>query len=1075
MKKIITIMVITILLAVILSGCTIINGIFDLGVIPVPTDIQFDEDEGLLTWGEVKKANSYDVSITIGGVENVIHCDERFLQFDQSMVGEMTVKVRANKGTKASEYSEPLSITYVAPLNVDGTSISVNYLEGSLKIDWADVNHADGYHLKYTYNGDTVELTVEVSEYTITDYISTKTCDIVIYARGSGNYRNGKTATYHFLGVADYNDIKGTVSIDMKDGVDAVFAIQGITKATLDKSNDITSKCNIDGNFTIPFESLESIEVGEHTLALTDSEETVVYKLIIFDTRAPEIIVDEYIKDGEDLVGSVKTYRNTIDGIYFKNSVVGSDVYLIDKGSITFYAEYLDSMPDGKIVFELRYTTLDGGENKNINIEVVVSSKVAVIEKMTYDYSGEDISIDIKTNGDKVSFIKLGDVTLDEMHYSATPNKLIIYKQSFEDNSGNLEIYTVKGGNFTIKINYIVDGFCPDKSLYAFDKSSPSNIIINGKTMVDSLSVFGNSLTPAGYTYSNGQIVMSKSYLASLDSGIYKFFIYANDIVSPYTVKVYASKGDIHNVRLNYDLSSVDEYITFNCDCVDGTHTYVLDDQETLNCDNMTQVYVNRSASHTLTVYCQTLGKSAEYSITPNVESSKYLNSFYTVNGVESDKYIDSPEEFAGVMQYIANGGDGVTINDEYPNGFLSLDVYFSDSFSAYVKKTSSYFQDAIDSIETSTSCVYGLETVGSKVTIKATFNYNPDSITSSGMEEEELLDNTVKLTESTRADDYNDFAINSFSRTEKISTLGELEYLSYGVKPTFVANSVAEKVYNEALDILRTYVDESMNDYQKVTVIYDYLVSHITYDRNALELFNVRSNVRGLNISNARSIINQAISDNPQLKSILYPYLKYTDSDSLYKDLSYKVSSLSAFNIYGAMVNKIAVCDGISSAFKLLCNIEGIECIKVSGLGITSNGSENHAWNKVKIFDEWFVVDATWGRSSGYVNHRYFLIDEADASESHKENHDSNYNSVVETPADGNIEFYDSGLTNVYYASSREELKSIVSQLKAKGITQIEIKLAYDFISIDNEVKNELKVTCSYFKYDDILKIILK
>lgn len=1074
MKKIITVMVITLLLAVILSGCTIINGIFDLGAVPTPSDIQYDEDAGLLSWGEVKKADSYDVSITIGGVEKTVHCEERFLQFDESMVGELTVKVRANKGTRSSEYSEPLSITYVAPLDVDGTSISANYRDGSLKIDWEDVKHADGYHLKYTYNGDTVELTVEVSEYTITDYISAKTCDIEIYALGSGNYRRGKTVTYHFLGVADYDNVKGTVSIDMNIGADAVFTIQGIIKATLDKSNDITSKCVLKGNFTIPFECLEGIEVGEHTLTLTDSEETVVYKLILSDTRAPEIIVDEYIKDGEDLIGTVKTYRNTIDGLYFKGSVVGSDAYRIDKDSITFYAEYLDSMTDGNVVFELRYTTIDGGENKNIDVEVVVSSKVAVIEKMTYDYSGEDIVIDIKTNGDKVSYIKLGYVTLDEMQYSAAPNKLIVYKQSFEDNSGDLEIHTVKGGNFTIKINYIVDGFCPDKSLYAFDKSSPSDIIINGKTNVDSLSVFGNSLTPAGYTYSNGQIVMYKSYLSSLDSGVYKFFIYANDIVSPYTVKVHASKGDIHNVRLNYDLSSVDEYITFNCDCVDGTHTYVLDDQSKLNCENMTPVTVNRSASHTLTVYCQTLGKSAEHSITPTVESSKYINSFFTVNGVASDKYIDSPEEFATLMQFIANGGDGVTINDEYPDGFLSVDVYFSDSFSAYVKNTSTYFQDAIDVIETSTSCKYGLQSSGSKVTITANFNYNPDSVISSGMEEEKLLDNTVKLTESTRADDYNDFAINSFTRTEKVATLGELEFLSYGVKPTFEANSVAEKVYNEALDILRTYVDDSMSDYQKVTAIYDYLVSHITYDRNALELFMVRSEVYGGSISDARSIINQAISDNPQLKSILSPYLKYTDSDKLYKELSYNVSSLSAFNIYGALVNKIAVCDGISSAFKLLCNIEGIECIKVSGLGITSSGSENHAWNKVKLLDEWFVVDATWGRSSGYVNHRYFLIDEADASVSHRENCDSNYYSVVETPADGNIEFYNSGLSNVYYASSRKEFKTIVSQLQAKSVTQIEIKLDYDFIDLESEVK-ALNVKCSYYKYDDILKIILK
>lgn len=1073
MKKIVTVMVITLLLAVILSGCTIINVIFDLDELPVPTDIQFDEESGFLSWSEVKKAESYDVSLTIDGVEKVIHCDECSLQFDQSMVGVMTVKVRANKGTKSSEYSEPLSITYVAPLNVDGTSISANYIDGSLIIDWADVNYADGYRLKYTYNGDTVELTVKVSEYTITDYISAKTCDIEIYALGSGNYRNGKTATYRFLGVADYNDIKGTVSIDMIEGVDAVFTIQGITKATLDKSKDITSICDLTGNFTIPFESLESIEVGEHTLALTDSDETVVYKLILADTRAPKVIVGDYVKHGGDLIATIKAYRNVINGLYLDGVAVGDDICLVDQISITFYSTYLDTLPEGKHSFELRYTVKDSGETKSILVDFEISTKVATIDKLSYDYNGNDISITIFTHGDEVTMVKLGGNVLDK-EYSTAANKLVIYKSAFESGSGNLEIITAKGGNFTIKINYLVDGFSPDQKLYVFDKSEPNNLTISGKTKAETLTVFGNGLTPSGYSFSNGNLIMNKSYLSSLDSGIYNYSVYVDDIISSYSVKVYASDGDIHNVRLNYDISSVDEYITFDCDCVDDEHTYILDGQSAVSCTNMELVDVNRTAEHTLIINCPTLGKSAEYTISPTLDMNSYLTSFYSVNGIEMDRYIDSPLEFATLMQYVANGGDGVSVSDEYPNGYLTVEVYFSDSFSAYVKATSSYFQDAIDSIETATSCRYSLQSLGHKVTITAMFNYHPEEMLSSGMTEQTLLDNTISLSKSSRSDDYNDFAINSFELTEQITTLAELEYLTYGVKPTFVSGTKAEAVYNKALDILRTYVDDDMSDLQKVTVIYDYLVSHITYDENALSLFNVRSNIQGRSLSDMKAVINKAIASNSELSGVLSPYLKYTDSEELYKAFSNEVSSLASFNIYGAMVNNIAVCDGISSAFKLLCNIEGIECIKVSGLGVSSTRSENHAWNKVKIDGKWYVADATWGRSSGYVNHRYFLIDELDASESHKENYDSNYNSVVEIAADGNIEFFTANYSNVYYASSRSELKSIVSQLKAKGITQIEIKLDYDFTDLESEVKS-LNVKCSYFKYDYILKIILK
>lgn len=1073
MKKIITVLIVTILLAALLSGCTIINGIFGNGAVGVPTEIEFDENRGVLTWNAVKKADSYDVLVSINGADKTVHCDNPYLELDNSMVGEITVKVRANKGSKSGEYSEAVSIRYIAPLNVDERSISADYSAGSLKIDWADVNHADGYKLKYVYNGDTVELTVNESEYTITDYISSKTCDIEIYALGSGNYRNGKTAIYRFLGVADYNDIKGTVTIDMIDGENAVFAIQEITKAILDKTEDITAKCDLTGNFTIPFESLEDMEVGEHTLTLTDNKETVVYKLILSDTRAPKVIVGDYVKHGGDLVATIKAYRNVIGGLYLDGEQLGEETCLVNQISITLYSRYLDTLPEGKHSYELRYTVKNSGETKSVLVEFEISTTIATIDKLSYDYNGEDISITIFTHGDEVTSVKLGGKELNKECVTSA-NKLIIFRSAFESGSGDLEIKTAKGGNFTIKINYIVDGFSPDKTIYAFDKSEPTNLNISGKTSVTDLTVFGNGLTPYGYSFSGGKLVMNKNYLSSLESGIYKYSVYANDIISSYTVKVYASKGEIHNVRLNYDISSVDEYITFDCDCVDGEHTYMLDGESAVSCVSMEPVEVNRTSEHTLIINCPTLGKSAEYTIKPTLDMNSYLTSFYTINGIEMDRYIDSPEEFATLMQYVANGGDGVSVSDDLPNGYLSVDVYFSDRFSAYVKATPSYFQDAINTIETATSCRYSLESLGAKVTITATFNYHPEKMLSSGMTEQTLLDNTISLTKSTRKADFNDFAINSFGLTEQIATLAELEFLTYGVKPIFISGTKAEAVYNEALDILRTYVDDSMSDLQKVSVIYDYLVSHITYDDNALLLFNVRANIQGRSLSDMKAVINEAIADNSALSGVLSPYLTYTDADELYKVFSNEVSSLASFNIYGAMINHIAVCDGISSAFKLLCNIEGIECIKVSGLGVSNTRSENHAWNKVKIDGKWYVADATWGRSSGYVNHRYFLIDESDASKTHKENCDSAHNSIVDIPADGNIEFFTTGCSNVYYATSRDELKSIVSTLKSKGVTQIEIKLDYEFTDISNEVK-ALNVKCTYFKHDDILKIILK
>lgn len=59
----------------------------------------------------------------------------------------------------------------------------------------------------------------------------------------------------------------------------------------------------------------------------------------------------------------------------------------------------------------------------------------------------------------------------------------------------------------------------------------------------------------------------------------------------------------------------------------------------------------------------------------------------------------------------------------------------------------------------------------------------------------------------------------------------------------------------------------------------------------------------------------------------------------------------------YGALVEGKAVCDGYSRAFKLLCDKAGIDCIVMSG---NADGFA-HAWNAVKIEDEWYYTDVTW------------------------------------------------------------------------------------------------------------------
>ena len=93
-------------------------------------------------------------------------------------------------------------------------------------------------------------------------------------------------------------------------------------------------------------------------------------------------------------------------------------------------------------------------------------------------------------------------------------------------------------------------------------------------------------------------------------------------------------------------------------------------------------------------------------------------------------------------------------------------------------------------------------------------------------------------------------------------------------------------------------------------------------------------------------------------------------------------VSQSNIYNVYGALVNGRAVCEGYARSFKYLMDKLGIPCTLVIGTGTNSQGqTENHAWNYVQLNGTWYAIDCTWDdpvSSTGYVSqsskYRYFL-----------------------------------------------------------------------------------------------------
>ena len=87
------------------------------------------------------------------------------------------------------------------------------------------------------------------------------------------------------------------------------------------------------------------------------------------------------------------------------------------------------------------------------------------------------------------------------------------------------------------------------------------------------------------------------------------------------------------------------------------------------------------------------------------------------------------------------------------------------------------------------------------------------------------------------------------------------------------------------------------------------------------------------------------------------YEKIKYFH-DYLASSVSYDTSADFQHTIYGALVEKKAVCDGLSGAFQYLCQKAGIEARMVYG---TSSDGVSHAWNVVRLGEDYYHVDITW------------------------------------------------------------------------------------------------------------------
>ena len=106
---------------------------------------------------------------------------------------------------------------------------------------------------------------------------------------------------------------------------------------------------------------------------------------------------------------------------------------------------------------------------------------------------------------------------------------------------------------------------------------------------------------------------------------------------------------------------------------------------------------------------------------------------------------------------------------------------------------------------------------------------------------------------------------------------------------------------------------------------------------------------------------------------------------DYLVDNIEYdsSLSKPNIYDVYGALVNHVSVCEGYARSFKYILDEMWIPCVLVIGTGTNSRGeTERHAWNYVEIQGSWYAVDCTWddpvvvggGIVSQSSKYKYFL-----------------------------------------------------------------------------------------------------
>ncbi len=168
------------------------------------------------------------------------------------------------------------------------------------------------------------------------------------------------------------------------------------------------------------------------------------------------------------------------------------------------------------------------------------------------------------------------------------------------------------------------------------------------------------------------------------------------------------------------------------------------------------------------------------------------------------------------------------------------------------------------------------------------------------------------------------------------------------------------------------------------------------TVDKNGKLKVNADKKVISKKIKELNAVTKEILSKIPKTAPLVIKEKMIHDSLADIITYDYSVLKLPSsadltayndWNVYGAMVEGSAVCEGYAKSLSYLCRSVGIDAITISGVANAGNGTENHMWNAINLSGKWYLVDLTWDDHDSTVlpvSYMYFNVTSSKLSKDH-------------------------------------------------------------------------------------------